>query len=704
MSQSVDKLKELLFQPESEAIAELSKRIEVVFDRAGTVERFRSSVATVLDGALREAEVARHEEVASAIAPLIVKTVKTEIHNSTDDLVEALYPATGRMVKAYVASAIKDLTNEINRKLGANPVMLRINALLTGRSVGELALADSQRLNVEDVFLIRRATGELVARWPEGTPGSNSDHVLGGVLTAINEFTSEAFKTEGSALRQIDLGDARVYLRVSPAFMLAAKCTGSAPVAAEQVFDEEFLSLIDRHHAALDAETQAGALPAQSVPLLRDLSSRLEARITELQPGNGKLNPGVKPLTVLATLIGVPLLAWLAWSIYIDYRIGHVEAVARRVVDASAPMRGYPADLKVSERGRVLTLAGLAPDTAVKSKLIADLRTVLPDVDVRDQLSAVPTASADVRPLLAELKQDQRTFEAELKTANAGQTYVRAHRLVEQTVALLKSSGAQSAAPERAEIVRLAGRAEAIQHALQPGTKPAQSEADSVAQLRALTSELNKLALTGLEPDVAAAVRAASGEPPAMEGPEALVEAAGRATAAANALVGLSAVKHRLEVETAARAAAKQQLDGEIKQLRDQLAALPTPAEPSPREALQQFAASHAIFFGDGTGYRDEKTAGLALDKLAELMSRDDSLVRVVGHTDEAGSPAQNTALGKARAEVVAAALRSRGVAPRRLVTLSRTSVDSNVSPVVGSGSANRRVGFEVGFIGEGPN
>ena len=100
MSQSVDKLKQLLFEPESEAIAALTARIESVFDRAGTNDRFQSSVAKVLDGALREAEVARHDEMATAIAPLIVKTVKTEITNSTDDLVEALYPATGRMVES----------------------------------------------------------------------------------------------------------------------------------------------------------------------------------------------------------------------------------------------------------------------------------------------------------------------------------------------------------------------------------------------------------------------------------------------------------------------------------------------------------------------------------------------------------------------------------------------------------------------------
>ena len=684
MSQSVDKLKELLFKPESEAIADLSKRIESVFDRAGTAERFRSSVATVLDGALRDAEVARHDEMSSAIAPLIVKTVKTEIRNSTDDLVEALYPATGRMVKAYVASAIKDLTDEINRKLSANPVMLRLNALLSGRSVGELALADSQRLDVEDVFLIRRATGELVARWPEGTLGSNHDHVLGGVLTAINEFTSEAFKTEGGALRQIDLGGARVYLRVSPAFMLAAKCSGAAPLAAETVFDEEFLALIDRHHAVLDGEFVTGAKSDQSVPLLRDLSSRLEARITALQPSHDQLAPSIKPLTLLATLIGVPLAAWLAWSIYIDYRIGHVEALARNIVDANAPMQGYPADLKVTERGRVLTIAGLAPDAAVKAKLIADVRTVLPQVDVRDQLSAVPAASADVRPLLAELKSDQRTFESELKSQAAAQSQLRVLTLIGQTSALLRAR-AQGTGPDKAEAAKLAARAEAISGTLAPDTRAGPNDADLANQLRDLTRQIKALTFSGLTPDAPANVQPAVS--PAAYDDMSPVDAANGAAIAAQTMIDVTALR--------------QSIDAETNRLRAQLAALPVPTPPvapTPREVLEQYVRSHAIFFLDGTGYRDEKAANRTLDELAKLIARAESLVRVVGYTDEVGTPVQNAALGKSRAEAIAAALRSRGVASNRVITLYRTAA---VSPVMGPGSANRRVEFEVGFSGE---
>ncbi len=691
MSQSVDKLKELLFAPESEAIAALSKRIDAVFARAGTSDRFQASVVDVLDGALRDAEVARHDELAAAIAPLIVKTVKTEIHNSTDDLVEALYPAMGRMVKAYVASAIKDLTNDINRRLEANPMMLRLNALTSGRSAGELALADSQRLKVDDVFLIRRATGELVARWPNTGAASNLDHVLGGVLTAINEFTAEAFKAEGSALRQIDLGDARVYLRVSPVFLLAAKCSGTALVAAEQAFDEEFLLLIDQHRENLDAQVAKTGDASPAGPLLQDLSGRLETRLNEMQPGHGTLVRGVKPLTLLACLVGLPLAGWLAWSVYIDYRVGHVQSVARQIVETTSAMTGYPHDLAVSERGLRLTVSGLSPTEAVKAALMAQLRAALPRVEVRDQLSAVPTAGADVRPLLAELKQDQRSFAADLKAATDRQSLERAQRHLERTEAMLR--GAALPQPYGVQVAKFAIEAKRL---LGDFSNPATGRGDNDA-MTALVDRARQFATDMTMAAHADRTLRDDASPPvvglaAVVGAhEPLAEAAERVAVAAQRLIDLTTLRARFAVETA--------------ELRAQIAALPPPVAaeaPTPREDLERYVRAHAVFFADNGVFRDATAATTTLDELARLMARDGSLVRIIGFTDDAGTPAKNTAIAKVRAETVAAALIARGVASMRLVTLSRISAETNVSTVNGAGSANRRVEFEVGFIGEG--
>lgn len=96
-----------------------------------------------------------------------MRTIRTEILNSRDEMVEALYPITGRMVKAYVASAIRDLAAQINRSVDSNPLMLRLRSVVSGKSIAELALADSAGLQLDGLYLIRRGTGELVCYWPQ---------------------------------------------------------------------------------------------------------------------------------------------------------------------------------------------------------------------------------------------------------------------------------------------------------------------------------------------------------------------------------------------------------------------------------------------------------------------------------------------------------------------------------------------------------
>jgi outer membrane protein OmpA-like peptidoglycan-associated protein len=592
MADNVARLKQLLFEPENEAIASLTRRIDAVFDRAGTADRFQASVASVLDGALRDAEVAHHAEVSAAIAPLIVKTVKTEIMNSQDELVEALYPATGRMVKAYVASAIKDLTEQINKGLAANPVMLRVNSLVSGRSVGELAIADSQKLVVQDVFLIRRSTGELLGRWPQSIDqagheiaGSDRDQVLSGVVAAINEFATEAFKPEGQGLRQIDLGDSNVYFRVSPTFLLVAKCSGAAPAAAEQIIDDEFHGLMDQHQTALDDET--GTAPRDVSPMLRDVSGRLETRIATWYGTQEPISSGTKPLKILATLIALPLVAWIGWSTLTAYRVSEARRIATNIVGANGELQGFPTEIKVADGGRTVSVSGLTPNQTVKENLIRQLRAALVDVDVRDQLAAIPTAVAGV-----DMVEVKRTID-------------------------------------------------------QDGTRVRK---DLGEEIKGVTADL-------------------------------------------------AAVRDRLAaIPVAETNAAVKALKGDVSGVAAEVAAL---RAKTAHDQLVASAMRHAVFFADGSAYRDPATASRTLDDLAAVIKGDTSLVRVVGYTDEAGPVASNAAISKARAETVVSALVARGVPANRLVALSRAGADHSISAQTGSRSSNRRVEFEVGFIEE---
>ncbi|MEQ1577586.1 MAG: hypothetical protein ABL894_08035, partial [Hyphomicrobium sp.] len=430
----VDRLKELLFDREARAIdalarrvegieyltldekrmrEELSHRIDGVFDRAGTVDRFEMSVADVLDGALRRAEVDRHTELASAMAPLVVRTVKTEIRNSRDDLVEALYPMTGRMVQAYVASAMKDLAKDINRRLEHNPLMLRLRSLASGKSVAEMAIAESQRLVVEELYLIRRGTGELVGRWPEAEAGaSGRDHVMSGVLTAINEFSTEALKDDGSALRQIDLGERQLYLRVSPSFLLAAKCSGSAPQPVEAVLDESFLEAMEDLQKL--SHDDGAASEKQSTGILAGLSQNLESRLDDKTGELATQAAGVSPLKMLAWIIGLPLAGWLAWMIYADYRTERAQAIAATTLASFNELNGYPVSLDVSRLGRAVTVSGLAPAVEVKSGLIERLHTALPHSEIVDRITVLPNDLAAIEPRIAGVKRDVNALSPEI--------------------------------------------------------------------------------------------------------------------------------------------------------------------------------------------------------------------------------------------------------------------------------------------------
>ncbi len=425
MAQDVSKLKELLFESESRTLSDLTHRMDLVFERAGSQERFTASVAGVLDDALRQAEVDHHTELAQAIAPLIVRTIKTEIRGSQDELAEALYPAMGRMVRAYVASAIRDLMDDINRRLESNPLMLRIRSLLTGRPVAELAFAEGQRLRIDEIYLIRRGSGALIGHWPAGNGASAHDRQVSGILTAINEVATEAFDGDQAALRRIDLGSSLVYLRTSPASLLAAKCRGVAPVSVEQTIDGEFINAIERLRTLLNGGSDASDRAINA--LLAELAAKLEQEIAEQQARLAGRRVGLSPAAVLIWGLTLFLAGWAGWSAYASYATGKARDTAERVIAGQSELNGYPVHVAVERRGGEVAMLGLVPTTEAAHEAVRRLRAALPLAEIIDHTAALPSglkeARADIAALqskLGELSSDTSRRDAALNSGIEG--------------------------------------------------------------------------------------------------------------------------------------------------------------------------------------------------------------------------------------------------------------------------------------------
>lgn len=763
MSQSVDRLKELLFDSETKSLseleqkiqslslseaerrAELGRRIDEVFERAGTQDRFMNSVSAVIDTALRKAEIDRHAPLADAMAPLVVRTIKTEIRNSKDELVETLYPMTGRMVQAYVTSAMKDLANDLNRRLDSNPVMLRLRSVMTGKSVAELAMAETQKLTVEEIYLVRRGTGELLGRWPEASDEAGRDHVMSGILAAINDFSTAALSDEGSTLRQIDIGERQLYLRASPLYLLAAKCSGTAPVELETILDDAFLAALEKIQAVGGDDDQIAASSSTGPSLLGSVSQQLEQSVEEKQSEMAAERAGVSPLKLLAWMIGLPLVAWVAWSFYADFRKESAQAIASDVISSTPAIAGYPVRLDVGYLGKTITVSGLVPSPSAREAFVSRLRSTLPSADVRDRLSILPNGLDIIEPEIERVRKELAGLEPEIdrvreevsgidpkvatvrdrlarvepEVAKVAAVTDRVSKLEPEIARVQGSIKALETQIETAVIERLLARAsrrlgEAVQsiEGLKAAADTDQSK-DRIAGVATLVGQ----AKAGVEAELKG-LKLAPGEA-APGAPAAIGALTGRVEGAVRELEGLIGSPGGAALAQPAKRGQRATLSDAVEDLTsesERLAAhaiavgqalalkksLPKPvAPPSIREELESWTEANAIFFGENLQYRQPDRAASALDSLAGLMMKGNHLLRIIGYTDEKGSSSKNSPLSQERADKVKADLIARGIPDYRLTSVGR--IDGiNISRIAGDNSPNRRVEFEVGFDGEG--
>jgi outer membrane protein OmpA-like peptidoglycan-associated protein len=115
---------------------------------------------------------------------------------------------------------------------------------------------------------------------------------------------------------------------------------------------------------------------------------------------------------------------------------------------------------------------------------------------------------------------------------------------------------------------------------------------------------------------------------------------------------------------------------------------------------LERWCRNNAVFFADNADYRDPARAKATIEELADLMRNTNAVVRAIGYVDERGAQQRNATLAQERADHVAADLRAAGAPAARVAAVGRKTL-LDISPEVGTNSPNRRVEFELGFIGE---
>lgn len=293
----IEHLRELLLKPEQEILRELEKELKRLDndlkDKTRLIEILKPLIVTLLEQNIRESR----DEMASALAPVIGEAIKKQIENSQDvmvevispiigpsikkqvteakdEIVDALYPVIGKTIRKSIAEAMKNLVDTINQRMNETFNLKRWWLLLKSKftriSPAEYLIAGTTPFEIYEILLIHRETGLLLSHLQQDNTDKNVDaELIGGMLTAIQDFARDAFKWQKEEdLSQIQYLENQIYLDAMPYSILALVARGIPPGKFHSIF-QNFHASIHKRLAKLLRDFKGDVAP------FKDMGSHL---------------------------------------------------------------------------------------------------------------------------------------------------------------------------------------------------------------------------------------------------------------------------------------------------------------------------------------------------------------------------------------------------------------------------------------------
>lgn len=209
--QKLHLLKELLLQEDRSLYTILTKRIEEIEATLDKKERLSEKVNPLIDDKLLKYT----EDIPEKLGPTITESLKNEISNSKDQVVDALYPIIGKMIKKFIQQEFKLLSEKINNQLQKSFSIKnwtrKFKSKVSGVNEENLIIQELAETKIHEIFIIEKNSGILISNLSKSN--TIDKDVLSGMLTAIKSFVEDAFKTGNDNLESIEYGLYNIHIQ-----------------------------------------------------------------------------------------------------------------------------------------------------------------------------------------------------------------------------------------------------------------------------------------------------------------------------------------------------------------------------------------------------------------------------------------------------------------------------------------------------------
>lgn len=306
-----EELTALLLKEERFSISELKERFE-------NFQRRKSDVVSVLPAAIHDASQQQGTSLIEAIRMPVLEAIAISGQREPAQLSDALAPVIGPAILRSITETLRRYT-ETMEALARNNLTLqglkwRLEAHRTGIPFSEIVLKYTLLYRVEELFLIHKPSGLLIAHlaYP-GLPEKGDKDAIAGMMSAIHSFSRDSLMTDtADSLEAIDLGGRLLRLVQGPHAMLACVNRGTTPPS----FLAKARETLDGIHRQFYHNLRKYSGDAAE---LKDVNYMLEHLLAEdnLDTKNIVKKPlSSNPIVKAFGLILVVSMAWYAFNLY----------------------------------------------------------------------------------------------------------------------------------------------------------------------------------------------------------------------------------------------------------------------------------------------------------------------------------------------------------------------------------------------------
>ncbi len=268
-------------------------------------------------------------------------------------MIDALYPIMGGMISKYVTQSIKELMEQINRKieygLSTERFKRKIKAKLSGVSETELLLEESSDALISALFVIHKDTGLLISSASLKNHEIDDPQMVASMASAIKDFINDwinRHQEEKESIQILSYGNATLYIESAGSVYVIAFLKSEPDHELRSAINGFFASIV-KHYASYFQNFDGD----DSAPEIAELSQKMQDYLlsqSNLERSGASARKG-NPAKLIFVLLGTLLLGYGGYIANEWYKIHTLE---KRIKQETAQ------DITLYDDGNVIELNG----------------------------------------------------------------------------------------------------------------------------------------------------------------------------------------------------------------------------------------------------------------------------------------------------------------------------------------------------------